>query len=207
MKYSEKKDRNVRWYGHDTRLHAVRVVEMNRYKSEDLPALKKYVKQRALSAVCGALFGTTKAFNWTVGGLLVLVALCFDMLTAGTVLITGGVWFFLNMSKLPNLSKIKRTNRGELTEDDMRTEMTVLLNKVWIGAVFEAVARVVVALFGTGVVCTTVTQNPMTWFTSWCALGFVFVARIIWFPNVTKAIKEIKGLYDTPFRNHSSVEV
>lgn len=207
MKYSEKKDRSVRWYGHDTRLHAVRVVEMNRYKSEDLPALKKYVEQRALSAVCGALFGTTKAFNWTIGGFLVLIALCFDMLNAGTVLVTGGVWFFLNMSKLPTLSKIKRSNRGEMTEADMRSEMTMLLNKAWCRAIFEAVARVVVALFGTGVVFMMVTENPTTWFISWCALGFVFIARIIWFPNVTLAIKEIKGLYNTPFRNHSSVDV
>jgi uncharacterized membrane protein (DUF485 family) len=206
MKYSEKKNRNVNYYGVNTRLHAVCVVSLNRYKVEDLDALKKYVDKRATQAVFGVLFGTSRAFNWVVGLLLVAVGLSFDVLTAGTVVITGGVWFVLNMSKMPESPKIKRTNRGELTEEAMRFAMTEMLKKSWFNAVTNVVVYVGVVFALTFAPAFFGVMNPMTWFISWCALGFVFFARIVWFTNVTAAIKEIKGLYNTPFRNHSSVD-
>lgn len=206
MKYSEKKNRNVNYYGANNRLHAVRVVSLNRYKADDLETLKKYVDQRTTQAVCGALFGTSRAFNWFVGLLLVAVGLSFDVLTIGTVVITGGVWFVLNMSKTPTVSKIKRTNRGELTEEAMRFAMTEMLKKSWFNAVGNVVGYVGMTFALTFAPAFLGLMDPMTWFISWCTLGFVFFARIVWFTNVTVAVKEIKGLYNTPFRNHSSVD-
>lgn len=206
MKYSEKKNRNVKYYGADNRLHAVRVVSLNRYKADDLETLKKYVGQRTTQAVFGALFGTSSTFNWTVGLLLIIAGLSFDVLSVGTLAITGGVWFVLNMSKTPTVSKIKRTNRGELTEEAMRFAMTEMLNKSWFNAVMNVVGYVGMAFALTFAPAFFGVMDPMTWFISWCTLGVVFFARIVWFTNVTAAIKEIKGLYNTPFRNHSSTD-